>query len=485
MTALQKAKLAEVDGSGKASKEVAVQFNPASLKLNRSNSIDAGKSRGRQVQQYNGTSSTTLTLELEFDTADQDANGEAVDVRTLTADITRFVLPGGKGSKAAPPRVRFSWGKFVLIGVMGSANEDLDLFSPEGVPLRAKVSVSIKEQDPKFEALEKGAGANPSTGAPPSGTPAPAGPGTSGGGSGPADRVAEAMDGESVADFLSRQGLLPEAWRSIADGVSDVLNLLPGEAIGFNLDLPLGGFSIGGGELSLGSGLEASLGLEVSTGAGSGAGGAADAARPGGGSGPDPAGFALSVAGGLTAAVQTAAVTTAGLAADANRQKFAAPARPAGPASGGQRPRLRDTAGARTQPAAPASAQPAPPAADRRASTYGSGLPLRERITPEDVRVVGSPWVVIGARQPAPAPSVSAANACGCSCRSAIRPTPAALAPAPLAPASLAAADLRATLTPVSPPAAAPAVPPAVPAAAPKARPATGSTPRRSGCGCQ
>ncbi len=401
MTALQKAKLAEVDGSGKASKEVAVQFNPATLKLNRSNSIDAGKSRGRQVQQYNGTSSTTLTLELEFDTADQDQNGEAVDVRSLTADVTRFILPGGKGSKQAPPRVRFSWGKFVLIGVMGSANEDLDLFSAEGVPLRAKVSVSIKEQDPKFEALEKGSGANPSTGAPPSGTPAPAGPGTSGGGSGPADRVAEAMDGESAADFLSRQGLLPEAWRSIADGVSDVLNLLPGEPIGFNLDLPFGGFAIGGGELSLGGGLEASLGLEASAG-GDLAGANGDAGRPGAGSGPEPAGFALSAAGGLTAAVQSAAATTAGLAADANRQKFALPTRPAGPASGAQRPRLRDTAGARTQPTTPAAAQPAPPAADRRASTYGSGLPLRDRITPEEIRIAGSPWVVIGARQPAP-----------------------------------------------------------------------------------
>ena len=65
MTALQKAKLAQVDGTDKVSAEVAVQFNPATLKLQRSNSVDAGKSRGRQVQQYNGTSSTTLTLELD------------------------------------------------------------------------------------------------------------------------------------------------------------------------------------------------------------------------------------------------------------------------------------------------------------------------------------------------------------------------------------------------------------------------------------
>ena len=501
MTALQKAKLAAVDGKGKVSDEVAVQFNPATLKLNRANSIDAGKSRGRQVQQYNGTSSTTLSLELEFDTADLDQGGDPVDVRTLTADVTRFVLPGGKGSKQAPPRVRFSWGKFVLMGVMGSANEDLDLFSPEGVPLRAKVSISIKEQDPKFEALETGAGANPATVAPPSGTPAPTGPGTSGGGSGPADRVAEALDGESAADFLSRQGLLPEAWRSIASGVSDVLSLLPGEPIGFNLGGPLGGFSVGGGELEFSGGLEVSLGLEP------GSDGRGGPFATGTGGQPDPAGFALAAAGGLTAAVQTAAATSAAQAADASRQAFATPSRqqPGGaPASGppsqlGQpgagtgRSRLRDTSGARTQPATAAAPRPVPPAADRRATTYGSGLPLRDRITPDEVQLAGSPWVVIPPREPAPPPRSASPSRCGCDIRRACAdsgPAPASAAD----PRTRAAANLAmsAPVTPSAGPSvsASPAPASRRAGAAPNRPPARRlmrpgeSLPGGGGCGC-
>jgi len=415
MTVLQKAKLAEVDGKGKVSKEVAVQFNPATLRLQRANSIDAGKSRGRQVQQYNGTSSTTLNLELEFDTADLDQDGTPVDVRSLTADVSRFVLPGGKGSKQAPPRVRFSWGKFVLTGVMSSANEDLDLFSFDGVPLRAKVSISIKEQDPKFEALERGAGANPSTSAPPAGAPAPAGPGTSGGGAskGPADRVAEALDGESAADFLARNGLEPEGWRAIADGVSDVLSLLPGEPIGFSLGGPLLGVSIGGGEFALGGELDVAGGLDVSLGLGAtdtGTAGGRHDPRPGA---PDPAGFALAAAGGVTAAVQAAASGRAAAAADASRDAFGSP-RPAAPAAAPDRARLRDAGGPRTLPSMAAAAAAPAAAADPRATSFGAGVPLRDRVVPEEVRLAHSPWVTIGPRRPAAAPAPSAPGRCGC-----------------------------------------------------------------------
>ncbi len=160
MSQLEKAQIGEVNRQGRVSAEVAVQFNPTTLRLQMTNSIDVGKSRGRQAQQYNGTSSTTLTVELEFDSSDEDEGGQPVDVRTKTEAVRKFVLPGGRNSKQAPPRVQFRWGRFVLQGVMASLNEDLDLFSPDGVPLRSKLSISIKEQDPKFEALERGSGAN-------------------------------------------------------------------------------------------------------------------------------------------------------------------------------------------------------------------------------------------------------------------------------------------------------------------------------------
>ena len=47
-----------LDKKGKVTKTIPVQFNPSSLRLTLSNSVDGGTSRGRQVQQYNGSSST-------------------------------------------------------------------------------------------------------------------------------------------------------------------------------------------------------------------------------------------------------------------------------------------------------------------------------------------------------------------------------------------------------------------------------------------
>ena len=191
--------------------EVTVQFNPTSLKLQMTNSTDGAASRGRQTQQYNGSASTTLSVQLEFDTADEGTTSKAVDVRSRTAQVARFVLPGGTGSKQAPPRVQFRWGTVIVGGVMTSMSEELTLFSSRGVPLRASVSVEIKQQDPKFEALERGPGANPGSRAPAAGQRgAGAGPGTAGGGG---DRTAEAP----------RRGVgrgLPEPQRPGARGVA-------------------------------------------------------------------------------------------------------------------------------------------------------------------------------------------------------------------------------------------------------------------------
>src|SRR5258708_8281546 len=233
--------------------EVPVQFNPSTLKLAMVNSIDVAKQRGRQVQQFNGSNSTTLTLDLIYDTADEGSDGKPVDVRRKTEAVSKFMLPTGPKSKTAPPRVRFHWGTFVCDGVMASMNEDLEHFAPDGTPLRAKCAISIKEQDPKFEALQTGAGAagtNEGPGA--GGASNPADPG--GNGKGPTDRSAQAVGGESAADFARRNGLDPAAWRGLAAGIPNPLSLQAGLDISFN------------------SGLSASAGLGASAGIGVGAG---------------------------------------------------------------------------------------------------------------------------------------------------------------------------------------------------------------------
>src|SRR6185312_17303977 len=95
-----------------------------------------------------------------------------------------------------------------------------------GVPLRAKCSVTIKEQKPEFDANRAGPGANEGQGATPP-VPRVSGPGATRPAP-PADRTGTALAGESAADFANRMGLDPAAWKGLAGGLTDPLRLQAG-----------------------------------------------------------------------------------------------------------------------------------------------------------------------------------------------------------------------------------------------------------------
>ena len=74
MTALERATLQEISAGKDATplgEPIEVQFNPESLKLSLANKIEGGDTRGKQTRQYLGKTSTTLSFDLYFDTADQ------------------------------------------------------------------------------------------------------------------------------------------------------------------------------------------------------------------------------------------------------------------------------------------------------------------------------------------------------------------------------------------------------------------------------
>jgi contractile injection system tube protein len=389
MSDLVKAELQVIDKNDKVTEKIPVQFNPTSMNLTMSNSTDGGTSRGRQAEQYNGSASTQLSLDLQFDTAEEGTSDSPVDVRTKTDKIRQFVLPGGTGSKQAPPRVRFEWGPFGLTGIMNSLTEELSLFSRDGVPLRSKMSIQIKEQDARFAALKSGPGANADSKPAAAGSgSAGAGPGSSG--SGLVDRAVAALAGESPADFLARNGLDPEAWRGLGDALSalgDGLELSAGVSIGFDTTLSLGGGleARGGVHVGLDAPASASLGLEAS--AGARASSASARAQ----------GFALSSAGGVTSATEQAKTVEASGAQAAARTAFGgiAPAVSVATAAAGDRMPLAASGTVRRVAAGPA---PAPAHADRRATTYGYGIPLRDRIEVPGAESDG--YVVIGSRDP-------------------------------------------------------------------------------------
>lgn len=377
MSGLAKASLTELTvGSDPQPIEktaIKVQFNPTTLRIQMANNVDAGATTGKQVTQHISTRSATLTLDLVFDTADEGSTAQPVDVRDKTRTVARFIISTIKDGKlAAPPKVRFHWGTIVFDGVMTTFTEDLDFFSAEGTPLRAKVSIGIREQNTKLE--------HPVTGQ----TDRDGGAlGTSGSGS--ADRTGVAIGGETAADFAARMGLDPSAWRGLSGGLDASLSLQAGLEIDFAADLSVSaGIGVSAGfEVGASASLEASFGLEASAGGSLAAGAAASTAEK------RAAGMALSAAGGVSAAVETVQIIRAEAAAAKARAAFDAPARDPLLAAGSSTPHpkrpdqprdpLKSRPDALIVSHTAGHAAPRPPQADPRATSFGFGVPLRPR----------------------------------------------------------------------------------------------------------
>ena len=248
MSTLLKATLQELpatEGAPPIGKPVNVQFNPTTLRVQISNRSAGGQQAGSQARQRPGTGEMTVSFDLIFDTADEGSTDAPVPVTSKTMIVEKFVRPRGSApNEQTPPRVEFKWGTFLVQGVMESANIDLDLFAADGTPLRAKVSVSIKGQNPKYryDPVLPAAGANSGNTSAPPRPPnrAPAGsPGTVGGADSPS-QVSQAMPGESLQQLAARNGLDPAAWRALADGVLNPLSLQAGIEIALPLNLNQG-----------------------------------------------------------------------------------------------------------------------------------------------------------------------------------------------------------------------------------------------------
>ena len=86
--------------------------------------------------------SEKLTAEVLVDTSDTLADVRAAYVNELRGlmDLNRELH--------APPIVRFIWDTEVFRGVLESLSVTYVLFTPDGVPLRAKLSLSLKEYRP-------------------------------------------------------------------------------------------------------------------------------------------------------------------------------------------------------------------------------------------------------------------------------------------------------------------------------------------------
>ncbi len=157
---------------------VKVHFNPASLQYTVSNTLGpAGQGAGSR--QYVSATVAKLTMDLVFDTTAGNLGGEVKggeDVRSTTDKMAQMLKPFGGENEKTPPRVEFSWGAYRFVGTVEQYKETLDLFSHDGVPLRAGINLTLSSDAPNFESASAPASSADRAGASSMEVPGGAGP---------------------------------------------------------------------------------------------------------------------------------------------------------------------------------------------------------------------------------------------------------------------------------------------------------------------
>jgi hypothetical protein len=199
-----------IEGS---SERIPCMFNPSELSISRSNSWESPSLAGQGVQKarYTGAGAGSMTLNLTFDTTD---TGQAVTTHTGKIVKLMDVDPslGGtdeQSNNARPPYVTFHWGDLHSFeAVVSSLSLQFTYFSSTGVPLRAKVALTLTQ----YQESQAFGPQNPT-----SGTPNP-------------HRVHRVQPGETLDRISARYYGDATRWRQIAsaNGITDPLALRSG-----------------------------------------------------------------------------------------------------------------------------------------------------------------------------------------------------------------------------------------------------------------
>jgi len=123
---------------------IPLHFNPAEYQVSKANIFAEIPIPGLETPliQYVRGDSEKLSLEALVDTSDTLA-----DVRVTYVQKLRGLL-SINAKEHAPPLVAFVWDRPVLTGVLENLAVTYVLFTPDGIPLRAKLTMSLREYRP-------------------------------------------------------------------------------------------------------------------------------------------------------------------------------------------------------------------------------------------------------------------------------------------------------------------------------------------------
>lgn len=124
--------------------DIPLHFNPSEYKLKKENTFAEVPIPGLESPplQYVRGGARTLTMDVLVDTSDDLSNVRekyVAKIETLVAQNKKL---------HAPPIVEFVWAEQVFRGVLQSLEVNYVLFHSDGKPLRAKLSLSLKEYRP-------------------------------------------------------------------------------------------------------------------------------------------------------------------------------------------------------------------------------------------------------------------------------------------------------------------------------------------------
>ncbi len=151
--------------------EIPVQYNPSELQFEKQAQYAEINIPGliAPLQQFVRGGAEVLTVELFFDTSDKGTGVQAEAVTTLTDQVMAAALIEPSGH--APPPVIFKWGsgfpgsklpknqsgqqRSEFKGVITSFRQSFTFWSRSGLPLRAKLNLTIREYLPLNEQLKR------------------------------------------------------------------------------------------------------------------------------------------------------------------------------------------------------------------------------------------------------------------------------------------------------------------------------------------
>lgn len=123
---------------------IPLRFNPTEYQLSKGNTFADVAIPGLESPpiQYVRGGAETLQLEVLVDTSDT-----LEDVAAKYVNKIRGLMTPDR-EEHAPPIVRFVWDRQVFTGVLENLGVTYTLFDPDGVPLRAKLNMTLKEYRP-------------------------------------------------------------------------------------------------------------------------------------------------------------------------------------------------------------------------------------------------------------------------------------------------------------------------------------------------